>query len=657
MAAGGDPAGASDPTQSFTEKTEPFSQSEFDARMQSMRVQQDESFRSQDSSLVHLDELVVPPDKDIRTLVRPLRARSVSPGNLDNCEWLALHAEVASPEGVDKPQHRVMAVTQTSRDIKFSVRIPGSSPGLYGCQQGDEASAPTLWCELYYDPRSDNQILRNKSDIPISLTRVSQLPPASPGIEYLVLPEDVRALPPGTWRIGVEDVDVLDFRILEKRPATLRLPSLSSSGSSLSEMINSSGKRSLNEDEETPLGPEARRIRANPTSPKNQDGVIEFLPSKADKLVFPLPAASSRRELIPFDGHPLLDIEEGDTVDIPGGCELDTYQITKMDPIASTALSSVFRGVVDDHPDVPGDSVITVKVLKTRPPPSPNGQVRPQDNERTLIRQADIWQREFQAQEPLHHPKIPKLYGGDARFLSLYMEHVPAPDLQQKGKWRGLNNDFFVGTRDDARQILIDIGRALNYMHSRNRTHNDVKPANILYSRERGAVLIDMGLSTPTRSPGNAAGTPYYVPPEFLGQKLRGPAGDVWALGVTMLYALKKLPLPDSRGSVRPNQRPLHWQIADLNRPQGARQILPAQVGRGPPMQQQHQQPMNAVAKMQRWLGEVNEAKERLNTDDVVELLVAKMLVPNPAQRITMRKLIADLYAEQQQRQSEAGSK
>lgn len=647
MAAGGDAVGASDPTQSITEKTEPFSQSEFDARMQSMRVQQ-ESFRSEDTSHIHLDELVVPPDKDIRTLVRPLRARSVSPGNLDNCEWLALHAEVASPEGVDKPQHRVMAVTQTSKDIKFSVRIPGSSPGAYGTRH-DETLAPTLWCELYYDPASDNQILRNKSDIPISLTRLSQLPPASPGVEYLVLPEDVKALPPGTWRIGVEDVDVLDFRILEKRPAALRVPSLSSSGSSLGEMINSSGKRSLNEDDETPLGPEARRIRGSQASPNKQAGVIEFLPSKADRLVFPLPAASSGQDVVAFNGHPLLDIGKGDTVDIPGGCELDTYRITKMDPIASTALSSVFKGIVDDHPGVPGDSVITVKVLKTRPPPTPNGQVRPQDNERTLIRQADIWQREFQAQELLHHPKIPKLYGGDARFLSLYMEHVPAPDLQQKGKWRGLNNDFFVGTRDDARQILIDIGRALNYMHSRNRAHNDVKPANILYSRERGAVLIDMGLSTPTRSPGSAAGTPYYVPPEFLGNKLRGPAGDVWALGVTMLYALKKLPLPDARGSARPNQRPLHWQIAELNRPQGARQIMPAQGGRGPTMQHQ-QQPMNAVAKMHCWLGEVKEAREQLNTDDIVERLVDKMLIPNPTQRITMRKLVADLYAEQQQR-------
>ncbi|KAK4223099.1 hypothetical protein QBC38DRAFT_459715 [Podospora fimiseda] len=41
-----------------------------------------------------------------------------------------------------------MAVTQTDRDIKFSVRIPGQ-------RQIDK-----LWCELYYDPASDHAIGR-----------------------------------------------------------------------------------------------------------------------------------------------------------------------------------------------------------------------------------------------------------------------------------------------------------------------------------------------------------------------------------------------------------------------------------------------------------------------------------------------------------------
>ncbi len=55
------------------ERTEPFSQSEYSARLQSMRVE--ESFVGADETAVHLDKLVVPPDTDLRILVRQLSHR------------------------------------------------------------------------------------------------------------------------------------------------------------------------------------------------------------------------------------------------------------------------------------------------------------------------------------------------------------------------------------------------------------------------------------------------------------------------------------------------------------------------------------------------------------------------------------------------------
>src|SRR5688500_14972010 len=88
------------------EKTEPFSQSEIEARMQSSRSGY---FDDAADGTVSLDNLVVPPDEDIRILMRPLtRDRSVSPGNQEVCRWLALHAEVADQE---QSEHRVLAVT------------------------------------------------------------------------------------------------------------------------------------------------------------------------------------------------------------------------------------------------------------------------------------------------------------------------------------------------------------------------------------------------------------------------------------------------------------------------------------------------------------------------------------------------------------------
>ncbi|KAH8882549.1 kinase-like protein [Thozetella sp. PMI_491] len=607
---------AAERSQEYSElKTEPFSQSEIDARMQSIR---EEELHAAMLSTIPLDNLVVPPDKGIRILVRPLtRSRSVSPGNQDNCQWLALRAEVAEP---GQPQHKVLAVTQTSRDIKFSVRIPGE-------RQGDESPRPPLWCELYYDPASDNQILYNRSDVPISLSRISQDPESSPGLEYDVNPNTTKALVPGTWRIRVLETNVLDFRIVEKRPATLKLPSSSSSdGSSLSEMVNSSGKRSfVADDEDSPFSPEKKLRSIDPTR-QSGDGVIMFLRKKADPLVFPLPTASKGKELASSNGHALLDMEPDEVAEIPGGCEIDEYRIIKRDPIASTTQSSVFTA---EHSDVP-DGVITVKVLKTR---SANPVAKPHENERNVIRQADVWLREFQSQEDLQHDSIVRLYGGDARYLSLYMEHVDGLDLSKKGIWRALETNMFNGGRSDAIRILRDIASALHYIHARGLVHNDIKPANILYSRERGAVLCDFGLSTYATNPPTTGGTPYYVPPEFIGHKLRGPPSDVWALGVTMLYVLGKITFPDARGA-QAHPRRLYWMIADLNRP--------------PPRDAARSGQPSAVAQMQQWLVEIKEARSRLNASDKVERIVSEMLAPQPSQRITMRRIIGELFTTEQ---------
>ncbi|KAI9172202.1 MAP kinase kinase skh1/pek1 [Paramyrothecium foliicola] len=607
-------------------RTEPFSQSEIDARFKGIRVE--EPVNILDGASVPLDVLQLEDHhhrQGIRILVRPLtklpNARSVSPGN-DNCQWLALRAEVASS---DQPEHKVLAVTQTSRDIKFSVRIPGETQ--------DESSRPPLWCELYYDPASDKVIFLNKSDVPLSLARVSGTPLASPPMNeaHIINPGLAKGLKPGTWRISVRDIDVLDFRILEKRPVTLyqTLPVVSEeedcSPIASSEKVSTSLKRALTPDEEDKRV--KRRIseteaEAEPAAP---DGAIMFLRPIRDPLVFPIPNGREGKELAASTSHALLDATQGETVAVQGVCELDEYQLTKRDPIASTALSAVYTAT---HSHVP-DNIVTVKVLKTR---VANPNDKPQVHERNVIRQADMWMRECQSQEDLKHESIVRYYGGDARFLSLYMEHVDAQDLTAVPRWRSKANDEFQGGREDALRILRDIASALSYIHGRRLVHNDIKPANILYSPERGAVLCDFGLSTLAANSPGGGGTPYYVPPEFIGRKLRGPPSDVWALGITMLYVMRKIAFPDSRAR-RHHPKPLYWQIAGVNNPA----VPYKQYGNGQP----------ATNQMRDWLTEIYEAREKLNPKDRLERLVRDMLVPNQNQRITMAQILQELYAEQ----------
>ncbi|MCX6033014.1 MAG: serine/threonine-protein kinase [Chloroflexi bacterium] len=107
-------------------------------------------------------------------------------------------------------------------------------------------------------------------------------------------------------------------------------------------------------------------------------------------------------------------------------------------------------------------------------------------------------------------------------------------------------------------EIAYQMASALDYMHSRNYAHLDVKPDNILLRRplQRGfcpeAVLIDFGIARRKGQRGLEAGSLHYMPPERV-QLMQGatapekaadaPPVDVYAVGV-LLYQMLTGHLP-----------------------------------------------------------------------------------------------------------------
>jgi serine/threonine-protein kinase len=119
--------------------------------------------------------------------------------------------------------------------------------------------------------------------------------------------------------------------------------------------------------------------------------------------------------------------------------------------------------------------------------------------------------------------------------------------------------------------ILRAVGSALDYAHSRDLLHRDVKPSNILLTRDGTPVLSDFGLARMMTAPGQSAanrltvtgtavGTPEYMAPEQASEGVAGPAADLYSLAV-VLYEMLTGSVPYAA------ETPLAVLLAHANKP------------------------------------------------------------------------------------------
>jgi serine/threonine protein kinase len=141
----------------------------------------------------------------------------------------------------------------------------------------------------------------------------------------------------------------------------------------------------------------------------------------------------------------------------------------------------------------------------------------------------------------LHHPNIVRVYGleqvGAEHYLVL--QYVDGGSLQAR-----LEKDGPLGWQSAARYIA-DVGEALAQVHALGIVHRDVKPANILWDRQRDeALLTDLGLAARLADSNEVAGTPLYMAPEaFAGRST--PAGDVYGLAASLFTLVTgRVPFP-----------------------------------------------------------------------------------------------------------------
>ena len=230
----------------------------------------------------------------------------------------------------------------------------------------------------------------------------------------------------------------------------------------------------------------------------------------------PEPLEAGDRITIGDTVYTITDIgaKEIPTIEIPG------YEV--IDTIGRGGMGTVFKARQKSM-----DRIVAVKVLH-------------QD----LCKDANFINRfvhEARAAGRLSHPNIIHVFDVDKMDSVYYftMEYVDGGNIKRAIKEKGSI------PAPDAGKVILQAARALSYAHSQGVIHRDVKPENLMLTRDGQVKLADLGIARTfeeTDAKGEKAskvyGTPHYMAPEqALGKVVDGRA-DIYSLGATFYHML-----------------------------------------------------------------------------------------------------------------------
>ena len=195
------------------------------------------------------------------------------------------------------------------------------------------------------------------------------------------------------------------------------------------------------------------------------------------------------------------------------------------DPIGRGAMGIVWRGR-----DELLDRDVAVKEVQI------NTQAAPADAE--LIYQRTL--REARTAARLSHPSVVTVFDVVAENGSpwIVMELIQARSLD-----RVITEDGPLPP-EQAAHLGASLVGALATAHSAGVLHRDVKPSNVLVTKDGRAVLTDFGIATFAEDlgltqAGMVVGTPGFTAPERIRGEDASAASDLWSLGATLFAAVE----------------------------------------------------------------------------------------------------------------------
>ena len=139
----------------------------------------------------------------------------------------------------------------------------------------------------------------------------------------------------------------------------------------------------------------------------------------------------------------------------------------------------------------------------------------------------------------LNHPNIIQVmdFGKEDGMAYMVMEYINGEDIKKLMLHKKIKG---IQKIDD---IILQIGIGLDYLHENNIIHHDIKPENILVSKNNEVKIIDFGLARYNRlriftRNRFIDGTPTYMSPEQIRKRHTDKRTDIYSYGITIYEML-----------------------------------------------------------------------------------------------------------------------
>ena len=177
----------------------------------------------------------------------------------------------------------------------------------------------------------------------------------------------------------------------------------------------------------------------------------------------------------------------------------------------------------------------------------------------------DDLEKEAQTLSLLKHDRIPKFIARfeEAGYFYIVQEYIEGQDLRQE-----LINNTRINEQK-AKKMLRDILEILDFVHSQNIIHRDIKPGNLIRKKSNQTIiLIDFGAvkeiaTRHTTAAGTVftkvIGTPNYMPAEQLYGNPKFNS-DIYAVGIILIQAITGLSAQEISALPRDNECNLIWE-------------------------------------------------------------------------------------------------